>query len=108
MNRLKQYAALVLVIAASTAVTWIAWPREGRAEARPPPPLVQETSRAKLDAAAAIARSRLAADETDTEAALRLAEVLLRQARVEMDAARAIEAEQVLKTALKHEPGEYA
>lgn len=108
MKRLKQYAAPLLVIAVSVAVAWIAWPREGRAEARLPLPLVQDTSREQLAAAADIARSRLSIDDTDTSAALRLAEVLLRQARVEMDAAHALEAERVLKRALKHEPGEYS
>jgi tetratricopeptide (TPR) repeat protein len=107
-KRLTPYVAPLLVIAVAAGLTWAAWPREGRAEGRPPLPLVQNTSRAELDAAAAIARSWLSVDAADTSAALRLAEVLLRTARVETDAAHALEAERVLKTVLKHEPGEYS
>jgi tetratricopeptide (TPR) repeat protein len=107
MQGLKQYVVPLVVVAACAAVTWIAWPRETRAATTTPLPLMQETSRADLDAATAIARSRLAADETDTMAAIRLADVLLRKARVETDAAHAFEAERVLKAVLRHDPGAY-
>lgn len=108
MSRLRSYVVPLFVIVVSIGVTWAAWPVAGRADSKTPLPLVQRTSRQDLETVAAIARERLAVDEADAPAAIRLAEVLLRLARVEMDAAHAIEAERVLKAVLKHEPAEYS
>jgi tetratricopeptide (TPR) repeat protein len=65
------------------------------------------TSREDLLRTATAARSRLAHSPEDAVAAVSLADVLLRLARVESDAGHAIEAERVLKQALRHDAGEY-
>ena len=65
------------------------------------------TSRADLDAAIALDRKRVAADPGDGEAAVRLADLLMRGARVGADASLAIEAEQVLRATLQHSPSDY-
>lgn len=108
MSRLRDYVVPLLVILVSVSVMWGAWPRSAVEAAKPPLPLVLGTSRADLDDAEARVRSRLAIDDSDAAAAVRLAEVLLRKARVESDAAHAIEAERILTTALEHEPAEYS
>lgn len=108
MLRIRSYAVPLLVVLVSVPLAWWAWPRGDVEAAKPPLPLVQGTSRQDLDAAEQRARARLAADEADAPAAIRLAEVLLRKARVETNAGHAIEAERVLKTVLKAEPGEYS
>lgn len=108
MLRLRNYLVPLLVILVSVPLAWWAWPRRGADAAKPPLPLVQGTSRQDLDDAELRARARLAVDEADAPAAIRLAEVLLRKARVETNAGHAIEAERVLRTVLKAEPGEYS
>jgi tetratricopeptide (TPR) repeat protein len=65
------------------------------------------TSREDLQRTATAARSRLAQSPADTAAAISLADVLLRLARVESDAGHALEAERVLKQALRHDAGDY-
>lgn len=97
--------AVVFGLLACVPVARWAWLRE--APVKPALPMMQATSRQDLDEAAAAARARLAADEADAPAAIRLAEVLLRKTRVDANGAYAYEAEQALKTVLKHEPGEY-
>jgi tetratricopeptide (TPR) repeat protein len=108
MSRLRNYLVPLLVILVSVSLAWWAWPRSGPDAAKPSLPLVQGTSRQDLDDAEGRARARLAADEADAPAAIRLAEVLLRKARVETNAGHAIEAERVLKAVLKAQPGEYS
>lgn len=102
----RRGAAVVFILLACVPVARWAWSRE--APVKPALPLMQGTSRQELDAAAALARARLAADGTDAPAAIRLAEVLLRKTRVDANGAYAYEAEQALHTVLKHEPGEYS
>jgi tetratricopeptide (TPR) repeat protein len=66
------------------------------------------TSRLDLDDAETDVRQRLATNEADARAGVRLAEILLRKSRVEMNAGHALEAERVLRTALTHEPADYS
>lgn len=101
----RTVVAIVFALLACVPVARWAWGRE--APVKPALPLMQTTSRQGLDEAAAVARARLTVDETDAAAAIRLAEVLLRKTRVDANGAYAYEAEQALKTVLKHEPGEY-
>ena len=108
MSRRTTLLVPLLATLVCVSLAWWAWPSRDAGPARPQLPLVQGTSREDLADAEQIARARLAADETDAPAAVRLAEVLLRRARVESDASHAIEAERVLETALKTEPGEYS
>ena len=108
MSRRTTLLVPLLATLVCVSLAWWAWPSRDAGPARPQLPLVQGTSREDLADAEQIARARLAADETDAPAAVRLAEVLLRRARVESDASHAIEAERVLETALKAEPGEYS
>jgi tetratricopeptide (TPR) repeat protein len=65
------------------------------------------TSRAGLDAAIALDRRRVAADPGDGQSAVRLADLLLRRARVGADASLALEAGQVLRATLQHAPSDY-
>ena len=111
MSRLRSYLVYLvplLVILVSVPLAWWAWPGPAAHVAKPPLPLTQGTSREDLDVAEQRARARLAADDADAPAALRLAEVLLRKARVETNAGHAIEAERVLEVVLKAQPGEYS
>ncbi len=66
------------------------------------------TSRDDLQRAATDGRRRLAQSPADSAAAIGLADVLLRLARVESDPGHALEAERALKQALRHDAGEYA
>jgi tetratricopeptide (TPR) repeat protein len=108
MSRWRGYVLPVLVIVVSSFVAWCAWPSGRLAAARPPLPLVLGTSPEDLEASEARARARLAADAADAAAAVRLAEILLRRARVDVDGRHAVEAEQVLKDVLQQEPVDYA
>jgi tetratricopeptide (TPR) repeat protein len=108
MSRLTSFVVSVLVIALVVPLTWWAWSRKGAETEKPALPLVQGTSREDLDAAERLARARLRGDETDAPGAVRLAEILLRKARVETNAGHAIEAEHVLETVLDAQPGEYS
>jgi tetratricopeptide (TPR) repeat protein len=65
------------------------------------------TSRAELDASIASGRERVAADPGDGEAAVRLADALMRLARVSADGSLAVEAERVLRATLQHLPTDY-
>jgi tetratricopeptide (TPR) repeat protein len=95
-------AALALAILAAHA--WFT-----HSERRPErTPLGRSTSRSDLEQTLTVGRSRTAADPADTEAALGLADALLRKARVDGDAQHAIEAERVLEAALAAEPNDYS
>ena len=65
------------------------------------------TSREALESTITAMRSRVSADPGDGEAAVRLADALMRAARVRSDASLAIEAEHVLRAALAHDVGDY-
>ncbi len=108
MPRTRSYVIPLLVIVVSVIATWLAWPQQRTRVASSPLPLVLTTSRLDLNDAEAEARRRLAANAADTAAGVRLAEILLRKARIETDASRAIEAERVLRIVLAHEPSEYS
>jgi tetratricopeptide (TPR) repeat protein len=60
------------------------------------------TTRAALDGTIERMRERVAADSGDGEAAVLLADALMRAARVQSDAALPLEAERVLKATLQH------
>src|SRR5688500_18390852 len=107
MPHLKKYAGYLLVIVVSAVIAWLAWPRPDL-PASSPLPIVMTTSRLGLDEAEADVRQRLATNEADVRAGVRLAEILLRKARVETDAGHAIEAERVLRNVLTHEAAEYS
>jgi tetratricopeptide (TPR) repeat protein len=108
MSRWHGYVVPLFVIALGSFVAWCAWPSSRVAAAPPPLPLAAGTSREGLREVEAAARARLAADASDAEAAVRLAEVLLRKARVELDGAHAVEAGQLLEAVLRREPAEYS
>ena len=76
--------------------------------AKAPLPRMQGTSPHDLDAALAVARTRLAADPADAPAAIRAAEILLRKARVARNGGYASQAEQALEALLDQEPSEYS
>ncbi len=65
------------------------------------------TSRADLNANLAALRARLVVQPRDAEATVRLADALLRQARVTGSGAPAIEAETALRAVLREEPADY-
>jgi tetratricopeptide (TPR) repeat protein len=108
MSRTRSYLTPLLVIVVSVIATWLAWPHQRTRAAGSPLPVVLTTSRLDLNGAEAEARRRLTANAADTAAGVRLAEILLRKARIETDASHAIEAEGVLRNALTHEPAEYS
>jgi tetratricopeptide (TPR) repeat protein len=108
MSRTRSYVIPLLVIVVSAIVTWLAWPHQRTRAASSPLPVVLTTSRLDLNDAEAEARRRLAEDTADTAAGVRLAEILLRKARIETDASHAVEAEKVLRLVLTHEPAEYS
>ena len=108
MSGIRSYGVPVIVIVVSIVVTWLAWPQQRTRAASPPLPLVLSTSRTNLNDAEAESRRRLAANTADATAGIRLAEILLRKARVETDASHAIEAERVLRVVLTHQPSEYS
>jgi tetratricopeptide (TPR) repeat protein len=64
--------------------------------------LQDSTSRPALDARIAALRERVAADPGDGEAAVGLADALMRAARVQSDASLPLEAERALKATLQH------
>lgn len=70
-------------------------------------PSAQTTTRAGLEAVIESSRQRVAADVGDGEAAVRLADALMRMARVSADASLPIEAERVLRATLRHSSSDY-
>ena len=67
----------------------------------------QRTTRAGLEAIIEATRQRVSAHVGDGEAAVRLADALMRMARVTADASLAIEAERVLRATLRNSPSDY-
>ena len=108
MSRTRIWFVPFAVILVSGVVVWLAWPWSAPQAVDPPLSVVLSTSRDDLNTAEAAARQRLARNAGDAASGVRLAEILLRKARVETDAAHAIEAEAVLRLVLKHEPSEYS
>jgi tetratricopeptide (TPR) repeat protein len=100
-----------MVVAVVLMVGYANWRDAGR---RPPPPVREiggpgapPTSRGGLDATIATLEQRLKDDPADLEAAVGLADALMRQARVTNDASRVIRAETLLKKSLGFDPGNY-
>src|SRR5688572_10437937 len=106
MSPIRSYGVPLVVIVVSVVVVWSFWPQVHAARA--PLPRLLGTSRSDLDSIEGQARARLAVDPGDGPAAVRIAEVLLRKARVYTDPVAAIEAEQVLEELLTREPGQYS
>jgi|RhiMethySRZTD1v2_1073278.scaffolds.fasta_scaffold49776_5 tetratricopeptide (TPR) repeat protein len=102
INRsLRQFFAATAVLVAIAAGTRILLrPSAPREQARQTS--AASTSRAALDEVITATRRRVAADPGDGEAAVRLADALMRAARVQADASLPLEAERVLRTTLKH------
>lgn len=94
------------VVIAILAVASAAWYRGSLgAPNRPsgaPAPGTVETSRGALDRTIETLRVRASADPGDGDAAVRLADALMRAARVRSDASLALEAERVLRASLNH------
>lgn len=116
MRRLFSPSTLVpfVMIAAVAAMVVSANIREGRRERRPSPvaallggPNAPPSSREGLAGRIAAMDARLAADAGDVEAAVLLADALLRQGRISGSAAPSMRAEQVLRQALREAPGNY-
>ena len=106
--RIRGYVVPLFVILVSAVIAWLAWPQNRLEATKSPLPIVLSTSRLDLNDAESEARRRLAASPSDAAAGVRLAEILVRKARVDTDASRAIEAERVLRMVLDDEPGEYS
>jgi Flp pilus assembly protein TadD len=70
-------------------------------------PALSATSRESLEMTIERSRARVDADPGDGEAAVVLADALVRAARVRSDGSLALEAEQVLRRALQHNPSDY-
>jgi tetratricopeptide (TPR) repeat protein len=91
--------ALLAAIAAGGRVLL----RPSRIDQRPPRSTgASSTSRAALDELIVSMRRRVAADPGDGEAAVRLADALMRTARVEADPSLPLEAERVLRATRQH------
>jgi len=96
-----------MLVLAAVVATWT-WSPGSKPAEKPALELMQGTSRDELDAAERVARARIDADAADAPGAVRLAEILLRKARVEGDPGHALEAERVLQAVLDAQPGEYS
>lgn len=99
-----------LLVGVLVGAAYVAW----RPLASPPPapasvgsPGGASTSRGELDRYIAALGARIAAHPNDASAAARLADALLRQARVTNNAGLSMQAEQVLSQALAREPEHY-
>jgi tetratricopeptide (TPR) repeat protein len=114
MNRWREKAAglivpgvLALVLG---GVVWMKW-RPQEAMPKTPAPVGSQgappTTAAELNRMVGELERRVAKRPNDAGAAARLADVLLRQARVASNPGLAVRAEEVLKTALRHEPSNY-
>jgi tetratricopeptide (TPR) repeat protein len=91
-------------------LAWLPWretPARRPAAPRVGPAMVGSTSPATLQRTIESSRGRVAADPGDGEAAVLLADALMRAARVQSNASLALEAERVLRAALSHDPADY-
>jgi tetratricopeptide (TPR) repeat protein len=102
VGRRAAAAGAIVVLAGASA----AWYRGSSAipdrSAVPPASQVVDTSRIALDRTIDALRARASADPGDGDAAARLADALMRAARVRLDAGLAIEAERALRATLNH------
>lgn len=73
-----------------------------------PASTLADTTREGLGSLVAVMRARVAANPGDGEAAVLLADALMRTARVESDGSLALEAERGIRAALAHAPDDYA
>jgi tetratricopeptide (TPR) repeat protein len=100
-------AGVTLVIALVYART----PRQADASSAPSMAIGDSpewtTSRESLESIVVRTRARVGADPGDGEAAVLLADALIRSARVAGDASLAIEAERVVRSTLSHAPADY-
>lgn len=108
---MRRLAVATLAVVGTIAAGAIYTQRDA-APAQAAPPAVganalQSTARASLQSLVLEMRRRTASDPGDGEAAVLLADALVRSARVEGDAALALEAERVIRAALGHSPGDY-
>jgi tetratricopeptide (TPR) repeat protein len=107
MRKLILPTVLALALA---GIIWVKWRPQERVPAAPAPvgsPGGLSTAAADLHRAVAELEARVANRPNDASAAARLADALLRQARVTSNPGLAVRAEEVLKTALANEPTNY-
>jgi tetratricopeptide (TPR) repeat protein len=111
MMRVERFVVPVLVVTALAVFVHQRWARPRAAESPVSPavgtPGGPSTSREDLASAIRALDARVASDPSDGAAASRLADALLRQARVNGHAGLAIRAEAVLRRALRSTPGHY-
>ena len=109
--RIRRASVVVAIAAAVAAITiYTRIPGEARASPRVVTMGISAdwaTSRESLEANVLRMRSRVAAEPGDGEAAVLLADALVRSARVAGDASFAIEAERVVRASLSHAPADY-
>jgi tetratricopeptide (TPR) repeat protein len=107
MRRVIVPTVLALVLG---AIIWTKWRPEEKLPRTPAPvgsPGGLSTAATDLNRAVTELEARVAKRPNDAGAAARLADALLRQARVTSNPGLAVRAEEVLKTALNHEPNNY-
>ena len=108
MNRIAAPSMVGLVVVAALAWT-LERPTRPAAPERPKVGAVAtlSTSRESLDVLAHRMRARVAANPGDGEAAVLLADALMRLARVDGDASLPLEAERALRATVAHDPADY-
>jgi tetratricopeptide (TPR) repeat protein len=113
VNWRRQAAGLIVpgVMAIVLAgIVWMKWRPQEAMPTTPAPigsPGAPPTTASEMNRVVADLEQRVAKRPKDAGAAARLADLLLRQARVASNPGLAVRAEEVLKTALKHEPNNY-
>jgi tetratricopeptide (TPR) repeat protein len=114
MNQWRERSARLIVpgvlAAVLIGVVWMKWRPQPAIPMAPPPvgsPGGFSTAAEDLNRAVADLEQRVAKHPNDAGAAARLADALLRQARVASNPGLAVRAEDVLKRALEHEPTNY-
>ena len=102
--------ASAVAVSAVILLGWTPWREDPmrRTEASRIGRTLGSTSHASLRQTIESTRARVASDPGDGEAAVLLADALMRAARVQSDASLAIEAERVLRAALAHATADYA
>lgn len=110
MRHARPIAVLTVAVAGITAVllNGPAGPRADAAARAAGRGTLMSTAPEALDDIIADARGRVAADPGDGEAAVLLADALMRAARVHSDATLPLEAERALRSTLQHRPDDYA